>query len=470
MGGAFTHRLGCFDSGGGAPVAVDEPNYYRTAILIDATGQSDGTGYVADESRHAHALTYNGNAQITSGRFEFDGTGDYIDAPHSILWTPGHKFTMEISALEFDAVNTGTSQTVAAQYAVSGNQISWIINEQAGSLVFSWSTSGNATTNSITIGTVTTGTPYDVAIVWDGATVYAYLDGVKSGDTEAFTGMFFDSNQTLRFGANGAAAEFLNGRFTAFAFTRGEVLYTAASHTVPSLPRTLDSPSLTDSEWANVIALVTYDSTLSRIVDAGPLDLPLIPQNSIVGTTGTTLADGTPSIEFNGSTYYLQTSADDPLLELAGGSYTIEQFVRHSDNNALRTYISKYSTVGANRSWWLRYRGDAATDIFELIRSNNGTGTTSPVQSAAWTPTTSTWYHVAMSGDGTNHRLFVDGTQSGSTNTTAVTLQNSTAAIVWGADGNLTTWMSGHMTEMRLTKAARYTSNFTGPTGAFPRG
>lgn len=82
--------------------------------------------------------------------------------------------------------------------------------------------------------------------------------------------------------------------------------------------------------------------------------------------------------------------------------------------------------------------------------------------------TLNTWTHVAVCRSGTNTRLFLNGTQSGSTYTGDTNnyqgkLQFGTSGFASDAGG-----FAGYMDEIRVTKAARYTANFTAPTAAFP--
>ncbi|MDP6770856.1 MAG: hypothetical protein QF704_09200, partial [Anaerolineales bacterium] len=84
------------------------------------------------------------------------------------------------------------------------------------------------------------------------------------------------------------------------------------------------------------------------------------------------------------------------------------------------------------------------------------------VNTYSWTPTAHTWYHVAVSRSGSTCRMFIDGTQVDSDS-------NSTAFI---SDGLLIgAWSSrdwnGYMDEVRISRTARYTANFTPSTTAF---
>jgi hypothetical protein len=84
---------------------------------------------------------------------------------------------------------------------------------------------------------------------------------------------------------------------------------------------------------------------------------------------------------------------------------------------------------------------------------------------------TSTWYHIAVTRSGTNTKLFVNGSQEGSTYTDSNVYVNGLNRPVLGADGLTigTSPFNGYIDDLRITKGiARYTSNFTPPTAALP--
>lgn len=83
--------------------------------------------------------------------------------------------------------------------------------------------------------------------------------------------------------------------------------------------------------------------------------------------------------------------------------------------------------------------------------------------------TTGAWYHVAVCRSGTSTRLFLNGTQTGSTYTDPTNYIASPVNI--GASGNGLFPLTGYFDDIRITKGvARYTANFTPPTSAFPHG
>jgi hypothetical protein len=82
---------------------------------------------------------------------------------------------------------------------------------------------------------------------------------------------------------------------------------------------------------------------------------------------------------------------------------------------------------------------------------------------------TGTWYHVAVTRSGTDTKLFLNGTQEGSTysDSTNYGVGASRPALGIFTDGS-TGALNGWLDEIRVSKgAARWTANFTPPTGPY---
>ena len=458
---------------GSTPEELVNGYFYNTVFQIDANGQADGTSYATEEGFMANTFTYQGNAAIASNVFTFDGTGDYIECSrgNNMLWVPGSSLTLELRDVKFNSA--ASNQVLISSYNASGDNRCWMLIWDGTSLKFTQSTDGAAQNDiaSYSWTPLTDGTAYKITCTWDGLNVRLYVNNqyVAGG---AFTGTFFLAGQALRIGCNfsgGAGANFFNGTIRAVRVTKGRArLVGEGAISLPTLPWPT-SGSTTDANYPDVVLLAGYDSTMSRVRDFGPYDWALPLSGNAAGTGAVTLADGTGSIALDGTGDYIQLW-DDALFEFGSGDWTVETFARHTVNNADHTYVSKYSTT-ADRSWAFIYRGASATDILEMLRSSNGTGTTSPVQSAAFTPTVDVFYHQAVCRDGSNHRIFSGGTQTGTTNTTAVTLFDGVAQLRIGVinSGGLGLYMNGYLAEVRITKGvARYTANFTAPTGVLP--
>jgi hypothetical protein len=126
---------------------------------------------------------------------------------------------------------------------------------------------------------------------------------------------------------------------------------------------------------------------------------------------------------------------------------------------------SSYSTIMSNRPngsdtttgrWSVAVRSSA----FEFYA--NGSQIVS-----AGTVSTSTWTHFAVTRASGSIRLFLGGTQVGST--TTLTTDLSSLATWVGANGAGTEAINAYIDDLRVTKGyARYTANFTPPAAAFP--
>lgn len=467
--------LGGLGGGGAGDRVPDDPDYYRLRYVIDATGQADGTGYTAEESRHAQAITYNGNAAIASGKFEFDGTGDCLSLPPSGLGVPGSKFTIEIFGLEFDAVDTGDFQFIFSRDNSSGTRGIYLREFEGELVLVIYHDAGTGT--SISLGAVSAGVEYDIALCWDGSTLFVLKDGVQINAT-AFTGVpdSPDSTVPTLVGAGYTAGIYVNeldGRLTAIVFTAGECLYTAgSSHSIPSLPRSITTPTLTDSDWPDVVCLIGYDSALGRVRDFGPLDLSVRLIGNAAGGTGVTLADGTGTIAFDGSGDRAAIRAEE-LSRFGSGDFTIETYFRVASNNVRHDLINSFDN-GDDRQFSYSYRGNESPDVMRWLGYETDTGAAdASLPSASFTPAINTMYHAAVCRDSGTVRHFVAGTQNGADHSYSGALNDNWSNIILGAlDGGsgFGNELNGYMAEIRITKAARYTADFTAPTGALPRG
>lgn len=82
------------------------------------------------------------------------------------------------------------------------------------------------------------------------------------------------------------------------------------------------------------------------------------------------------------------------------------------------------------------------------------------------TSSTGSWNHIAVSRQGTTLRLFVNGTQVGST-TNSQSYNLSTTSLTIASQG-ANYYLNGYIDDLRITNGiARYTASFTAPTAAF---
>ncbi|MEK9804685.1 MAG: LamG-like jellyroll fold domain-containing protein [Euryarchaeota archaeon] len=162
---------------------------------------------------------------------------------------------------------------------------------------------------------------------------------------------------------------------------------------------------------------------------------------------------GIGSLVLDGTGDYI-TVASIEDFEFGTGDFTIEMFV-YFDAVAGTLYDQRTTASQAVPVIYVNGSGNFAYYVngAEVI-----TGTS--------TPTTSTWYHVAVTKEGTNTKLFVDGTQEGSTWTDNTTYVETGVRI--GSAFDDTSFIDGNIDEVRVVKGeAKYTANFTTTTTPF---
>ena len=166
--------------------------------------------------------------------------------------------------------------------------------------------------------------------------------------------------------------------------------------------------------------------------------------------------DGSDSIRWN------QTSDTYEGMAIGTGPFTIEFFVYFDgdpNNGGTNGQASLIRDAGGSLVIQ-RYDG-------EWEAGNEST----PQIQVAQSLSNQTWYHVAMTRDSSaNLKLFINGTQAGSTATSHTTnfSKNEWHIGALNADASGGRALTGYMDEIRIIAGvALYTSNFTAPTEPF---
>ena len=184
---------------------------------------------------------------------------------------------------------------------------------------------------------------------------------------------------------------------------------------------------------------------------------------TFVGTAQLSTAQskfGGSSLLLDGNSDYIYIANDD-LDFSSTESFTLEFWVYFNDidDGNIVNFYSDYS--GASNGMSI----DKSTS--NVLRAHNGdstriTGTT--------TVSAGQWYHIALSGTSGSYKLFLNGTQEGSTSSngfTGGTTNKYIGTFYWAGLGGAVRLVNGYIEDFRITKGeARYTSNFTPPTSA----
>jgi hypothetical protein len=142
-------------------------------------------------------------------------------------------------------------------------------------------------------------------------------------------------------------------------------------------------------------------------------------------------------------------------------SFTLEGWARFTNfSSSYRVLFGNRETGGGNAFSLGLYEN------FVVTFANNGGSNKDFVLGISLSA--NTWYHFAVTVDGSSCKLYINGTQRGGTQTLAGPFITSSGAgklrIGGGAIGQS---IQGFMDEVRLSKGLRYTGNFTEPTAAF---
>jgi hypothetical protein len=403
-----------------------------------------------DNSSNAFAITRNGDVSVQAfspfaptaawsastngGSGYFDGTGDYLTVADSATIRFGTgAFTIQGWVYRNAA---GATHTIAAKGGASTGWVWQITSTNV--LRFT-----DTTTNIDTTTTIPASTWTHVAVVRTGTGANGlklYINAVDSATGTSST----DFNQTdaLNIGADRSNANAFNGYIASLKYTAG----TAESISVPTAPATGGT--------------VLLNFTNAGICDsAAGNDLETV-GNAQVSTTQAKW--GTTSMAFDGTGDEAVTIAK-PRLVFGTAPFTVEMWVycTNAASGATQDLVGNLTNVAGDTNWHFSI---SSTGVLQ-----SGTYNNLLASSGAATLSSTTWTHVAFTFDGTTYRVFINGTVGTTTSTTVRNLSDSTSAIKVGNTNFGGRLFNGYIDDLRITNGvARYTSNFTAPTAAFP--
>jgi len=377
------------------------------------------------------------STSVIGGSGYFDGSGDTLDVPTSTN----------------NAIGTGSFCIEAWIYMQNASAQQFLVaNASSGGLFIGFNID---TANRLAIGRVATAIDNEVTFTWvnnqwyhvvvnrNGTSLQFFVNGVQVGSTGSNSVNY--SNQGYRVGSE-TTQKYFTGYMTDFRLTRDSV------YTTTFTPNTTPLTAITNTA-------VLLKMTNGAIFDNAMMnDLETV-GNAQISTS--VVKYGTGSLAFDGTGDYLVSNvASTDLYAFGTGDFTIEFWLYL---NSVSGYIVPYDgrASGANSTTPTIYLFSAIPRYY-VNGADRITGSTL---------STGQWYHIAVSRSGTSTKLFVNGTQVGSTYTDSTVYTNTINRPIIGGDGNApnTNLVNGYMDDVRITKGyARYTANFTPPTAALP--
>ena len=383
------------------------------------------------------------NPAVNGGSGYFNGSTDYLSVPNnSSLQFGTNNFTIEFWV---NFISVASGQQVINGYQAIPNINYAIYTNSSGTLNYFFSSDGSNwnIASGVSIGSITVGQWYHVALVRNGSVFTPYLNGVAGTTTTSAAAIFTNSSPTYIGAAvngSGVGSSFFNGYVSNLRIVNGTAVYTA-NFTPSTTP--LAAIANTSLLLSGTNGQIYDNAMMSNFVTVGSAQI----STSIYKY-------GTGSIYFDGTGDWLVPTN---LLPLGGGDFTVEMWL-YPNATYSGTYAgildSRTSADGAGLVYF-GYTGTANQIGWKDNTTNVVTGTV----------TVSTWNHVAIVRSSGTMTMYINGTSTSS----AANSTNYTVAFRLIGSSFDPFSLNGYIDELRITRGyARYTSNFTAPTSIFP--
>jgi hypothetical protein len=262
-----------------------------------------------------------------------------------------------------------------------------------------------------------------------------FIDGSQVGSNYTDTNNYPAGSLTIGRENDGANTRFFTGYLSGLRVIKGTSLYTSNSAISTSPPTAVDNTAL----LLNFTNAGIFDATSKNVLET----------SGDVKTSTTQSKFGGSSMVFDGSADFLNVPGN-PNFDFRTSDFTLEFWMYQLSSTGTQCILDAWN--------------NAPTRF--LVRTN-GTSLqffATPDNTSYTLPALNVWYHVACVRNGSTFTLYVDGVSRG-TFTSAATLTASTA--LWTISRGAETF-NGYLSDIRITKGyARYTANFTPPTGSF---
>jgi hypothetical protein len=283
-----------------------------------------------------------------------------------------------------------------------------------------------------------------------------FVNGVLRNVTTGL-GSVITRNEPYTIGCEeSGTANFYTGYMTDFRFVNGSIPAAYQTSSTTTGAQSFVTPTVPLSAIANTSLLLNF--TNAAITDATAKNVLETVGDARISTAQSKWTGG--SMLFDGSGDYLTSGGGTSNLYSFGtGDFTIEGWIYFNTVTPSQVVIDfRVSPNDTGGSLYITNNGSLRWYVQNSDR----------IIGATLSPTT--WVHFAVCRQGTNTKLFLNGTQSGSTFNDTFNYICGDKRPFFGAlsDGTGTLYLNGYISDLRITKGyARYTANFTPPTGAF---
>jgi hypothetical protein len=407
-------------------------NFTITAVGNSQPTQQNPFGFTS-------ATTNGYTVSTIGGSGYFDGTGDSLQAPSGACISGTGDFTAECWI--YPTTVPGTYNVIACS-DTSGGLTMFGLNAN-GTIFMGRSlidvqatTSNSASYNSWN----------HIVISRSGGTLRLFVNGIQGYSGSIATNY---TAGIVRVGTDGGGSSLpYTGYISNLRIIPNSAIYTS-NFVPPSAP----------------IVAIQNSSLLLNMTSAGVYDAAMMNNMETVADAKLSTAVskfGGSSMSFDGTGDYMIGSAfSNPVHSIGSGDFTIEMWLYTNANKA--QILIDTGTVGGS-----------TTGIQCALNASGYPNTVlnnSIVLTSSILVSTTTWTHVAWVRSSGTLVIYVNGVSGGSV---ANSINISDTGLTIGTpndyrDGSSTYHYNGYIDDLRITKGvARYTSNFTPPTTAFP--
>ena len=468
------------------PPALGLAAIANTSLLLSVL---DSTSYITDSSGNNRTITdptavqFDTNSpftglplQNTVGSLNFNGTTRYLTVPDSASQRVGtNDFTIE-AWVYFTTSDTNPIYSKGAD----GNEGIYMGVQNSTNLV-TFQSAGTSLIGSSTAVVINQWT--HIAVSRAGTSLRLFINGLLESTVTNSTN--FSQTADARIGrGRGASTNYFYGRISNFRLVIGTAVYTASF--------TPSSPPLT--AIANTQLLLTTNNSATPLDDSSTNNVTLTNNGSVTYNadgpvwpyvTGATILqrlvyDGTlgiygrfdeisvrlassliaGSLSFNGTSQYLSI-ASNASLALGSGDFTVEWW----------GYLNLVS-LPTNATVYDHRNGTNGVGVIQPvceITSANGmtwyVTATNRITSGTAAIKFSTWQHFTICRASGTTKMFIDGTQVGSSYPDANNYPAGSIFIGKANDGVSARYFTGYISNFRIVKGtAVYTTAFTPPT------
>jgi len=388
------------------------------------------------------------NTATNGGSSSFSGGGEYLKSAASAGLSFNGDFTIECwvktSTISLDpygrrvwSFGSGLDTSILDLGFYNGSSITSNACLSAGSL-------GAIITGTIAVAD---GNWHHVAVTRSGSSIKLFVDGVQSGSTYTSSATFAaGSANGMYISSLGGVGGYLVGNISSLRVVKGTAVYTSA-FTPPTAPLTA----------------VSGTSLLLNFTNAGMYDAAA--KNNMLSTgtaqASTTQAKWSPtSAFFNGSSSL--STLTNTEFGYGTGDFTIE-FWLYLNAVGTQTIVSNLTSASGTQPY-IYYDSVLGLVYF----------TASAARITGSALNTGTWYYITVCRASGSTKMFINGTQTGSTYTDNNNYGSSNPLSLGDYFNTYPTLhgssrLNGYIQDLRITKGgARYTTTFTPPTAALP--